>query len=467
MSVGYLLWFILSKIVPLDIIGVSSTVVSLSIIFTTVVDLGISNGSTRFLGRSFSERQVGDTTVLIRASLFLLCVAIVVCSSTVLVFNHMIFPATIGFDLILVSILLLGVSSVYTMLRSVLISSLETQSFPKITFISSICKISLTIFLVLLGTGAIGITMGYTSAFVLGTILLSYTLLRILKPLQKKSKISLLLACKNILLAGIPSWVPKVMSVIGAQLGTVVVFGAAGASQAGSYFVAFYIFYAITAMMDSLFSIAFPVLSAMRDGRKRFVWRILKMSLIITLPISSTAILYSDEIMALFGPNYMQASLPLKIILLSALTFTFNVAIVILVYSYGNYWQVLSIGLSSSAPRILLYFLLVPLYGNTGAAVAFTTGSIIAFFISVFVAKKIRMQVLWKEVALIFTIPTAIAIALDYFQVQYSMGIPIILLLTFTSFFAIRLLTKSDIVGSLGILPGSIAKPLIEMLDKL
>jgi stage V sporulation protein B len=467
MSVGYSLWFILSKIAPLDVIGVSSTVVSLSIIFTAVVDLGISNGSTRFLGRSFSEGETGDTKVLIRASLFLLCVAIIACSSAVLVFKDMIFPATIGFELILVSVLLLGVSSVYAMLRSVLIASLQTQSFPKITIFSSICKISLTILLVLLGTGAIGITIGYASAFVLGMILLSYTLLRILKPLEKESRISLSFACRNILLASVPSWVPKVMSVIGAQLGTVVVFGAAGASQAGSYFVAFYVFYAITAVMDSLFSITFPVLSAMHDGRKRFVWRILKMSLIITLPISSTVILYSDEIMAIFGPDYIQASLPLKIILLSVLTFTFNVAIVLIVYSYGNYWQVLSIGLGSSASRILLYFFLVPLYGSTGAAITFTTGSIIAFFISVFVAKKIRMRVFWKEIALIFTIPMTIAFTLDYFQVQYSMGIPIILLLTFVSFFALRLLTKSDIVNSLGILPGRIAKPLIEILDKL
>ena len=467
MIVGYFLWFILSKLVPLDVIGVSSTVISLSIIFTTLVDLGISNGSTRFLGRSFSEGENGDTKVLIKASLFLLCLAIVACSFTILVFEYMIFPATIGFNLILVSILLFGVSSVYAMLRSALISSLETQSFPKITVLSSICKISLTVFLVLVGAGVIGITIGYASAFVLGTVLLSHTLLSILKPLQKEPRISLSYACRSILLASVPSWVPKVMSVIGAQLGIVVIFGAAGASQAGSYFVAFYIFYAITAVMDSLFSITFPVLSAMRDGRKRLVWRILKMSLIITLPISSTAILYSNEIMAIFGPDYLQAALPLEIILLSSLTFTFNVAIVILVYSYGNYWQVLSIGLGSSASRILLYFFLVPLYGSTGAAITFTAGSMIAFLISVFIVKKIRMRIFWKEVALIFTIPMTIAFVLDYFHVQYSIGIPSILLLTFTSFIALHLLTKSEVVDSLGILPERIARPLIEMLDKL
>jgi O-antigen/teichoic acid export membrane protein len=221
------------------------------------------------------------------------------------------------------------------------------------------------------------------------------------------------------------------------------------------------------AVMDSLFSIAFPVLSVMHDGRKRFVWRILKMSLIVTLPISSTAMLYSYEILSIFGPGYVQASLPLKIILISALTMTFNFAMITLVYSYGNYWQVLYIGLGSSASRILVYFLLVPLYGSIGAATAFTAGSIVAFFFSALVAKKIGMPIFWKEVALIFTIPPTIAFVLDYFQIQYSIGIPAILLLTFILFFALRLLSRSDINDVLNLLPSRIANPLIAILDKL
>jgi O-antigen/teichoic acid export membrane protein len=466
MSVGYFLWFILSKIASLEVIGVSSTVISLTIIFTTVVDLGVSYGSTRFLGRSFSEGQIEDTKVLIRASLFLLCVAIVACSSAVLIFKHLIFPSTIGFDLILVSVLILGVSSVYAMLRSVLIASLQTQSFPKISIISSICNISLTILLVLLGAGAIGITLGYLSGFVLGTILLSCTLLGILKPSQKESKISLSLACRNILGASIPSWVPKVMSVVGARLGTVVVFGTEGASQAGSYFIATSVFYAITAVMDALNSVAFPILSAMDDQRKRFVWRLMKMILITTLPISSAAILYSDEIMAIFGPGYVQASLPLKIILLSTVTYTFNAGITILIYSYGNYLQVLAIGISSSSSRIVLYFILVPLYGTIGAAIAFTTGSIIAFIVSALVTKKIGMKIFWKELALLFAIPNTAALLLGFFHVEYIIGIPVIFTASLILFLTLRLLTKSDLYDSVAILPDRIAKPLINILNK-
>jgi stage V sporulation protein B len=348
----------------------------------------------------------------------------------------------------------------------VLIASLETQSFPRITIISSICKIFLTILLVLLGMGAIGITLGYLSGFVLGTILLSHTLLGILKPSQKESKISLSLACRNILVASIPSWLPKVTSVIGARLGTIVVFGTEGATQAGSYFIATSVFYAITAVMDALNSVAFPILSAMDDQRKRFVWRLIKMVLIITLPMSSVAILYSDEIMAIFGPSYIQASLPLKIILLSTLTYTFNAGITILIYSYGNYLQVLATGISSSSSRIVLYFILVPLYGAVGAAIAFTTGSIVAFIVSTLVTKKIGMKIFWKELALLFAIPNVVALLLGFFQVEYMIGIPVIFTASLTLFLTFRLLTKPDLYDSVAALPDRISKPLISILDK-
>jgi O-antigen/teichoic acid export membrane protein len=314
--------------------------------------------------------------------------------------------------------------------------------------------------------GALGITIGYLSGYVLATILLSYTLLGILKPSQKESNVSLSVACRNILVASIPSWVPKVMSVIGARLGTVVVFGTEGANQAGSYFIATSVFYAITAVMDALNSVAFPILSAMDDKRKRFVWRLMKMILVTTLPISSMAILYSEEIMAIFGPDYVQASLPLKIIMLSTLTYTFSVCISLLIYSYGNYLQVLTIGISSSSSRIILYFILVPLYGTIGAAFAYTIGSIVAFVISALVAKKIGMNIFWKELALLFAIPNAVALLLGFFHVEYMIGVPVIFTASLTLYLALRLLTKPELYDSVAILPDRIAKPLINILNK-
>ena len=448
------------------VIGIASTVVSLSIIFSEIIDLAVPIGSTRFLGKSFSEGNAGDTQILIKGSLLIVCSSIIICSILILVFKQWLTPA-FGLDLTVILILLIGISVIVNLLRNILIASLKTKSLPKIMVISSIIRIVLAIFLVLFGTGAAGITLGYFIGFASATVLLSFTLVTSLIPVKGYSTISLFQGCKSILVASLPSWIPRVLAVVGAHLGTVVVFGTHGANQAGSYFIAMAIFYAIDAIKNSLFSVAFPIVSAMDDERKRFVWRIIKMSLVVSLPISFTAIVYSSEILGLIGPNYVQASIPLKIILLSILPLTLLMGISTLVYSYGNYWQVFAMGLGLNVPRVLLYFTLVPSFGSTGAALAFTTGSLIGFIVSIIIARKIGMMILWKELGLIFVIPSSIAFTAGYFNLTYIIGIPIILSLSVLLMIASRVLSRSEVRESLEILPDRVGKPLIKILNKL
>jgi O-antigen/teichoic acid export membrane protein len=177
--------------------------------------------------------------------------------------------------------------------------------------------------------------------------------------------------------------------------------------------------------------------------------------------------------------DWIYPTLPFELILTSILlvggaaifnllpTFVLNTAIGTLVYSYGNYRQVLAIGLVSSIPRIVCYFVLVPIYGITGAAVSFVVGSIIGFSVSVVVAKNIRMLIFGKDLALIFIIPTLISFILEHFHVNYFIGIPVMLVIPPIVFFALRILSKSDVHDSIAILPNWIRRPLITILNKL
>jgi O-antigen/teichoic acid export membrane protein len=246
-----------------------------------------------------------------------------------------------------------------------------------------------------------------------------------------------------------------------------VVFGAVGPGQAASYFIATAIFYAIDAIRNSLFSIGFPILSAMDDGRKKFVWRIIKMSMVISLPVNFAVIPYTTEILGLIGPNYVQGSMSLKIILLSVFPLTFLYVISTLIYSYGNYRQVLAIGLGTNTTRVLLYFLLVPIYGSTGAALSFTVGSMIGFVISIVIADRIGMKIFWRELALLIAIPIGLTLPFIYFQVTPIIGIPILLALSPIIMFTLRVITKSDVREFLGMLPDRIGRPLIKVIDRL
>lgn len=463
---AYILWIFISKVVTPDIIGITSMMLSIVIIFATILEMGVSTGASRFLAKSFSEKRTADTLVLVRGSFIIILPGILISSLMIFFFREWIYT-NIEFYLVLSSLPLIGMFVIGGLLRSILVASLQTRSLPKIMLIGSICKVIPTVVLVLFGTGVLGFIVGYLISSIVTIILLSFIIVTMFVSIEKQSTINLFSACKTIFIAGVPAWISNIIGIVGLHLGTIIVFGTVGASQAGSYFIASSIFFAISSIRSSLFDVGFPVVSAMDDQRKRLVWKLIKMSLVITLPISSTVIGYSDDIMNFIGMNYLHGSIALKILMLSVLPGAFTHGLTILVYSYGNYRRVLAIGVGVNLSRILLYFMLVPLFGNSGAAVSLTAGTIIGFVVSLVIAKKIGMSIYWKELGLIFVIPTGISFIIQYFGMNYLLGIPIIVIISVILFFKLHIVSKSEIYEYLEILPDRIGKPLINLINRL
>ena len=138
-----------------------------------------------------------------------------------------------------------------------------------------------------------------------------------------------------------------------------------------------------------------------------------------------------------------------------------------LVYSYGNYKQVLAIGLASSIPRVVLYILVVPFYDGTGAAISYTIGAIIGLIASIVVAKKIEMQIFWKDIAFIAVIPAGSAFLSSYFQVNYLIGIFLTLVVSYLLLLRMQIITRTDVQDSFAILPSGIAYPILNLWNML
>ena len=466
LSSGYVLWLALSKITTSGVIGIASTVVSLAAIFSIFVTIGIPNGVPRFLGKSFSERNLEYAKLFVKATILLVSLGIAILSVIILILRNWIF-SDLDFSLIILSIVLMGSSAIEVLFRSIVISAQKTKVLVTQRIVSSVAKVVVTIILILMGAGALGITIGYTFGHIISSILLTFTLVTIFKTCKSTPQIRFTNTCKSILVAGIVSWIPALIATIGAQLGTVIVFGSAGASQAGTYFIAYSIFSAISTVTYSLLTTAFPVISAFQDGRKRVTWRLIKMSLVISIPVSFSLLFYSKNILGLIGQDYVKGSASLEILLLSMVPIAVVTGITTLVYVYGNYKQVLIIGLATNIPRTLLYFILVPVYDAVGAAMSITIGSAIGFFASIIIAKKIGMQLFWKDLFLMSIIPLGLAFILAYFQINYIIGIIVTIIISYTLFFKLHILNRSDIQGSLGILPHSISNPITKFLSTL
>jgi peptidoglycan biosynthesis protein MviN/MurJ (putative lipid II flippase) len=137
-----------------------------------------------------------------------------------------------------------------------------------------------------------------------------------------------------------------------------------------------------------------------------------------------------------------------------------------LVYAYGNYRQSLAIELATAIPRIILYFILIPIYGPIGGAISFTIGSILAFIISAVIARKIGMSIFWKDLALMIIIPTVIGYLIYTLKINYIVGIIITLIASYLLLLKLHTVTKSDIYDGIDVLPTGISMRMLRLLKK-
>jgi O-antigen/teichoic acid export membrane protein len=247
----------------------------------------------------------------------------------------------------------------------------------------------------------------------------------------------------------------------------VIVFGSSGSVQAASYSLSYAISSAVFALVLPLFAIAYPVVVAMSDGRKRFTWRIIKISIIISLPLSLSVIFYSDDVINLLGNQYAEASILLKLFLLAILPNSVSIMIGQLVYAYGNYKQVLYIGLASAIPTAILYLLLVPVFGALGGASGYLIGSIISFTFSTIVARRIGLEIHWKDMGLILFISFVPAIIFSSLHLHYILGIISTVLTSYVVFLKFNIINRSDVEDTLNVLPPSIAIPIKTIVHRV
>ena len=283
---------------------------------------------------------------------------------------------------------------------------------------------------------------------------------------DSKPLVSFRQSLRNTFVASGASWIPNVIHTAASYLGPLFVFGVNGAVHAGVYFISYSILTAVAAASSVLSSISYPVLSAMRDGRKRFTWQIMRISLIISTPLSSSIFFYSNSVLGIFGESYIPGALSLEILLLSVVPLTIMTGINTLANSYGHYRHVLLIGIANNLPTALLYLILVPVYESIGAGASVTIGSFTGLIMALLVAKKIGLLIFWRYIGLIIIVPTTIAFAVSRFQLNFLIGTLIIFTTSFLILFKLRVITSVDIEDCLNMLPTGVAGPILKFYNK-
>jgi len=468
---GFIFLILLARITTTEIIGTFSLLVSFSEIFANIAIIGLPDSIQKFVGKSFLQNRQTDAKIFVKIAFLILSVSVITSSTVIFISKDWISDAFgIDFSLLIVADLLLTSYAIYAILYSIVIASLKTKVLPIIIIISSIGKVTLGLTLILSGYGIIGLTLGYTFfGQILSSVLLGFYIAKIFKASKKFSKATVTLrnGFKSLLVGGLVVWIPVLITTLGIDLGTLVLYNVYGSYQSGVYFIALAIANAIYAILYSILTISLPVLSSMNDGRKRFVWQTIRISAIMALPLSSSIIFYSDDIMNLIGSNYKSGAPSLKILLLSTFPLIVLSGVETLVYSYGQYRHTLTINLTSSIPRTILYFALVPIFGMTGVAISFSIGSIIGFMASIIVARRIKLVLFWKPLVLTLFIPLCIAGLFAMLHVNYLIGIITTIILTYLLLMKLHIIEKADGSFLIELVPDKISIPLIRITNKI
>jgi len=463
---GYIYWLILSKIIDPSSIGLAASVIAFSTIVYSFASMGVSGGIQRYIANGIAENRFDKVHGTINSSLLITGIGVFVIAIMIMIFRDPISNYFgIGFDYILLSIILSVFLVFFALLRAIIIPSLKVKVITMAAVVSTVIKLSVTIALVLLGYGVFGILLGFLTYSVISTLIFTFAIKK--KIYKNLTTVDLFTSTKDILITSVTFWIPLILNTIGSQLGTISVFLAVGSSNAGIYFICFSIVTGIILIITVLSSIAYPTISALKDGKKRATWRLIKISLILTIPISDILLFYPVEILALFGSSYTSGALTLQILSLNLLPTCIFTGIGVLLYSYGNNRGFLLLGLVTSIPRVLLYFLFVSTLGENGAALSFLVGSVCGAILSVIYSKKIRIELHYKQILILFMIPIVIAVPLKYADLNPVISILSILISSYFAFSILKLIDSRDIEDILKILPDRLVKIIYGLTSRM
>ena len=454
---SYIYWFVITRLLGASALGTVSAMAAFATMLYTLVALGIPLGSTRLLGMAYQQKLNERFSAIFLTSFMLLgASSLIGIVAMLLLRGKMSILIGLPDSYLYLGCLIALFTGLNAVLRAFFISTRRTQIVTVSIVLAAFAKFGAGIGLVMLGWEALGAGLGYATLTLTNSLLLlSFLLatpvwsLRFNKPFDARS-------AKELLKSGFANWLPANTLVMGTQLGILIVFGTWGGAETGYYFIAYSIHNAVAAIHSAIWETMLPTLSGMVNGRRQLTWMGIKLGLILGTPITVGLFLSSRVILNLFGQEFLSANTALNVLLLSVVLQPIWHGIQTLVYAYGRYREVLSLGLATNIPRVILYIVLVSSHGSDGAALAFLAGSVIGLIFSIVVAARIQLLLRpWRILSIVLP-PITAGVTAYFLEVHWIWGILAVVIVTIGSYIRLRVLDTEEmvwIVNSLGLKP--------------
>jgi O-antigen/teichoic acid export membrane protein len=436
MGLGYLYWLLVAKIASPDTVGVASTAMTIIAMALSVADLGIAPGLPRFLGRSAGKRQYSNFRKYLFSSLKLLLASAILVSSLIFLLSDFIevqffIPITIT----IVIIITIVVANLVPPLLSALVSILRTDYHALCNISGAVAKIIFGLLFIMLGMGAMGIVLGSSILYIVVAFLASFSIIHLLhKQGGMEDEPPIERPYRDVVTAGLPSYIPGTIQTFGTQLGILFVFGSVGASQTGYYYMALQIYAIAVLFPNIIMTLLLPYISAQPENDGWTIRQGIKFAQTLSFPIVALLLLYPYIPLLIIGDAYVSASLVLQILTVSIPFVAITVGASTLAYARGKYNIVLGIGLLTNIPRMLFYFILTPVYAGVGAALAFLIGSITGLVGALLASRKMTLNIGISSNILPAIPPFLVLMPLWIFSVPWYIGVPLELIISFFAY---------------------------------
>ena len=444
----FVFWIIAANYTNPTTIGIIASITSFSMVLGVLSNFDVPIGMKRFIGKAFANEEFLQIKQIISvSSIFLIFTSIGILIVTLNPFFDILSLTNIDKKFIPIIITIVIGNSIRHVFTQSLISILKSKLifFPAI--ISSVARFPLFFALLAISFDSImNVAISYSIFYLLSSSILTIIVIYEMKKLNVSFNLEFKKTLKFVIHASFPRWIPQILSVIGSQLGILAVFAMKGAADAGLFYIPFAIYNVMFLVIGSITQVSHPVLSGISDESKQeqFLQKSLKFAFLISMPLVAIVFFYVKEIISVFGNSFIPSSEVMNILLLS-----FPLAIITelafyLFYARGEYKRVLFLGLFGNVPRILLYYLLIPIYGINGSAFAFIAGTGIQLVLTIILIKKSKLKLKYMDYFLISIIPFSIAFAFEFINLGL-IGIPVIVLLSILTYIRSGMLQKQEL----------------------
>ena len=443
-SVLAFIWTILTAqyLGPSDY-GIFGSAVSISTIFGVFATFGIFTYLVRAISTDFeNEDKYVNNTLSLKLFLAIFYFAIIIVSLLVLGWNRYV----IGICL------LFAFEYLIKTFHDVFFSSFQAHEKIKYQAITNIILNVLTlVFIVLVivtDFGLIGIAFAYIFANIAGLIYAVYAMRKhIMKP-----KFTFDFSFYKVLIkAGIPFALTGLFYTIYYSIDIVMITQFASTYDTGLYNAAYNLI-SVLALFYSIYSaVVFPVMSKLFTNEKdllhlSFIKSIKYLSL-VTIPIAVFTSFYGGDIIAIYGPKFVEAGDVLAILIWTVCFLFINGACSLILNSSHEEYSVTKIYSIAAVFNVILNLILIPKYSVYGASVATVLSEILILILELYMIRKIGQlpdRHLIFDILKIVIASVVMGLVLYYFHLNLWIAIVVSVIVYFALVILLRVADQDD-----------------------